>query len=413
MVGRDKMEEEWKDVSSKRNSKRGSKEQRKDNITKYYMTNLPFGCTPWEVAEFLGYYGEVSGTYVARKNDKEGKRFGFISFKNVKDAKELENRMNGVKMGKFILKVNIAKFAVENVGLFEEGASSKIKIGVGPSGKSNRIPEFPQQNGVGGNNLGLKKDGRSFAELFKGKGRERWSALVGRIVDINILNKLDRVLWDGGQTLAFERVAWFNVFGVPLHLADNSVFNEIASQFGNVVKPAQLSIDDDDLSSACVGVLVGDGKEIKENINLKWKNKSYQVWISEVCDVWIPECMGVVGLKNVDRTEESPPQSPELDPVEGVIPTGNEEARAEEEMGTHEVLHGNTGCNPGNQSNIVGPEDYNQDERESGGFVCSSVDSGKRRKRRPKLRSPGRDRPNNLNKSPVEEERPNKRPRES
>ncbi|MFS7947051.1 hypothetical protein Hanom_Chr06g00543481 [Helianthus anomalus] len=141
-------------------------------------------------------------------------------------------------------------------------------------------------------------------------------------------------MWEG-QTLAFERVAWLNVFGVPLHLAGNSVFNDIASQFGTVVKPAQLSIDDDDLSSACVGVLVGDGKELKDKVTLKWKNKSFQIWISEVSDVWIPECMGVVGLKNATRTEEPIPSTSELFPVGGESPNpmGNETSRVDEELG--------------------------------------------------------------------------------
>ena len=86
-------------------------------VTKFFLSNLPSGCIPREVSDFLGYYGDVVGSYIARKRDKEGNRFGFITFKNVSNVRELEKRLNGVKMGKYRLKVNVAKFAVENVGL--------------------------------------------------------------------------------------------------------------------------------------------------------------------------------------------------------------------------------------------------------------------------------------------------------
>ncbi|KAJ0666024.1 putative RNA recognition motif domain, nucleotide-binding alpha-beta plait domain superfamily [Helianthus annuus] len=488
MAERDKMDEEWRDVPTKRNYKGGNKEKRIDsNVTKYFVSKLPFGCTPWEVTEFLGHYGEVAGSYIARKNDKEGNRFGFVSFKNVKNAKELEYRMNGVKMGKFILKVNIAKFAVENAGLFEGGDPSLNKNRPVSMGREHCQQDISQQKWAGENSRGFQKEGRSFVDLFKGKGTDNRGAstsndpcsgksltisedvkafqflhgraLVGRTVNIDILNKLDRILWEGGfsgvvihyvgglsllvsfkdneaaadflskkdvwrqwfsvldlwegQTLAFERIAWLNIFGVPLHLADNIVFNDIASQFGTVVKHAQLSVDDDDLSFACVGVLIGDGKEVKESVTLKWKHRCFQVWVSEVSDVWIPECMGVVGLKSDILMEESIPQSSEFSPVEGDLQMDNEKSRKGEELGLNENLHGNQSSNSGIHNRVVGPEEGTQQEREFGGFVCQVLDTGKKKKRRPKPKSPVRDKSISVNKSPSEEERPSKRPRAS
>ncbi|MFS7889063.1 hypothetical protein Hanom_Chr00s000003g01602471 [Helianthus anomalus] len=93
------------------------------------------------------------------------------------------------------------------------------------------------------------------------------------------------------QDLWKKRVAWLNVFRVPLHLADNSVLNNIAKEFGVIVQPAQLFIDDGDLSTTFVGILVGDGKVIN--------------------DVWVPDCMRVVGLKEDDRVEKPRSPSPE------------------------------------------------------------------------------------------------------
>ncbi|MFS8021790.1 hypothetical protein Hanom_Chr16g01431571 [Helianthus anomalus] len=97
-------------------------------------------------------------------------------------------------------------------------------------------------------------------------------------------------IWSG-QTLAYERIAWLKFQGVPLHLAENKVFNDIASQFGKVIKGSQLSRNDWDLSSSCVGVLVDIGSRISGSVLLKWKNKKYRVWVMEELDDWVPDCM--------------------------------------------------------------------------------------------------------------------------
>ncbi|KAJ0724923.1 putative RNA recognition motif domain, nucleotide-binding alpha-beta plait domain superfamily [Helianthus annuus] len=49
-------------------------------VVKFFVTNLPEGCTPWELRQGLEHYGVISGTYVAKKRDKMGNRFGFVSF---------------------------------------------------------------------------------------------------------------------------------------------------------------------------------------------------------------------------------------------------------------------------------------------------------------------------------------------
>ncbi|MFS7928774.1 putative nucleotide-binding alpha-beta plait domain superfamily, RNA-binding domain superfamily [Helianthus anomalus] len=76
------MEEEgsWLDPHHRRNKGKGpdNKKVGKEDITKFYVTNLPVGCRPWDVADFVAGCGEVAGMYIARKKDKEGRRFGFF-----------------------------------------------------------------------------------------------------------------------------------------------------------------------------------------------------------------------------------------------------------------------------------------------------------------------------------------------
>ncbi|MFS8005365.1 putative RNA recognition motif domain, nucleotide-binding alpha-beta plait domain superfamily [Helianthus anomalus] len=64
---------------------RGSK-----GISKFYVARLPEKCSSKDIEEVLGTYGAIDGVYVARKRDKHGFRFGFVSFKGVKDVVELK-----------------------------------------------------------------------------------------------------------------------------------------------------------------------------------------------------------------------------------------------------------------------------------------------------------------------------------
>ncbi|KAM0031424.1 putative RNA-binding domain superfamily [Helianthus debilis subsp. tardiflorus] len=104
--------------------------------------------------------GEVTGTYVAKKRDKEGHRFGFASFKDVKDKAELEGALKGVKLGGCKLSVNIARFSMVN--------------GIG--GKPNEVKILkPQQVGFDANRPFNIRDSRSYSEVL-GKGK-----LVGSV----------------------------------------------------------------------------------------------------------------------------------------------------------------------------------------------------------------------------------------
>ncbi|XP_022031309.1 RNA-binding motif protein, Y chromosome, family 1 member A1-like [Helianthus annuus] len=128
-------------------------------ITKLFVSNLPEGSTPWELTCFMQRFGDVWKSYVAKKRDKVGNRFGFISFKYVIDWKELVKKINGVNMGGRKLKVNVARFAVENNGIDREperrmnsdGESERLKTNEGQGVGSFRHdgPESFGLRGVG------------------------------------------------------------------------------------------------------------------------------------------------------------------------------------------------------------------------------------------------------------------------
>ncbi|KAF5778507.1 hypothetical protein HanXRQr2_Chr12g0548331 [Helianthus annuus] len=181
-----------------------------------------------------------------------------------------------------------------------------------------------------GSNVGEKRDlaksivmpdkTGAFKELFR-------ISVVGRTVDLETLVDFDRLLWIAkirfsriqylggltilvtfhddvatnlfmdskaiwgpwftklevwsGQSLHFERVAWLKLSGIPLHLLDPDTLLLIGELYGKVLHVPKGPEEDQDLSMARVGVLAGEAYRIKEVVSLKWKDRSFRIWVEE------------------------------------------------------------------------------------------------------------------------------------
>ncbi|MCI43664.1 hypothetical protein A2U01_0064902, partial [Trifolium medium] len=52
----------------------------------------------------------VGEVYIPNKVDKQGRRFGFVKFREVEDVVELLRRISDIWVGTFKLRVNLSKF---------------------------------------------------------------------------------------------------------------------------------------------------------------------------------------------------------------------------------------------------------------------------------------------------------------
>ncbi|KAJ0743941.1 hypothetical protein HanPI659440_Chr10g0381751 [Helianthus annuus] len=317
------------------------------------------------------------GVYVARKRDKKGNKFCFVSFKGVKEPKELEKRLKGIKMGQSKLLVNVAKFAAENFG-----ASGQPAVG--------NVNAFSSSQGVAAKQFNVR-DQRSYRDVLgKSKGQfvpesvygmggsggddmvsfeksvvvpDRTSAfkelggsaVVGRTANLETLVDLDKLfriakvevvsfkylgglhilisftdasaaksflnskniwgpwfskleVWDG-QALPMERVAWLSLHGIPLHLLEPEVLVQVGELYGKVLHyPIDLH-EDKDFSVFKIGLLVGEAQRIREVVSLKWKDRTFRIWVEEDQDVWIPDCLNgeVTGSPMSDSPMASSP----------------------------------------------------------------------------------------------------------
>ncbi|KAJ0737888.1 hypothetical protein HanOQP8_Chr06g0220511 [Helianthus annuus] len=120
------------------------------------------------------------------------------------------------------------------------------------------------------------------------------------------------------QSLPFERLAWVRILGVPMHLADNDVLNNIAEHFGKIVHGSQMEAEDDNFSASWIGLLVGEGDRIHDHVTLKWRDKQFRVWIEENIVDWTPDSVGKVD--EMDEGECSSGKSGSGDDIHVVDP---------------------------------------------------------------------------------------------
>ncbi|KAL9992162.1 putative RNA-binding domain superfamily [Helianthus debilis subsp. tardiflorus] len=317
-------------------------------LTKFYVSNLPDRCSGMDLAKVVRMHANIFDIYIARKRDKLGNRFGFISLLDVKDRGGMEKILSDIRLGDFKLSFNVARFTLEDGEIKNRGPESR-KTGMvnGEGGSIAGVKEF---------NGGSVAEGRSFRDVilgrqsetkeekvieinedFQGSIRGDRKAVITRMKDFKALKKAEGVIRElmagagvvqyvggmyllvsfnsseevenflalskengemfqtaeewSGQTLPFERIAWLRIQGIPLHLLDRAVINLIGERFGLVVKGDIHDGGDSYLSYDYIGILVAEGKRIQEEVVLQWKGRRYRVWVTEEVGDWFSDAM--------------------------------------------------------------------------------------------------------------------------
>ncbi|KAF5783298.1 putative RNA recognition motif domain, nucleotide-binding alpha-beta plait domain superfamily [Helianthus annuus] len=104
--------EVWQQVPERRRDMDGQKEDNRQTqqITKFYVANIPEKCSVEDIKSALKEYGTIDGVYVARKINKYGQRFAFVNFVVVNNKHDMETRMRNIKIGDERLFITIGKF---------------------------------------------------------------------------------------------------------------------------------------------------------------------------------------------------------------------------------------------------------------------------------------------------------------
>lgn len=82
----------------------------KADITSFYFTHFPDEANEEMLWRHFKKWGDVREVYIAKRPNKEGRRYGFVRFKGVLDAKGLEIRLDNIVINKCKLFVNLPRF---------------------------------------------------------------------------------------------------------------------------------------------------------------------------------------------------------------------------------------------------------------------------------------------------------------
>jgi RNA recognition motif-containing protein len=78
--------------------------------TSFFVTNFPDEAKAADLWPKFAHYGRVGEVYIPEKRDKQGRRFGFVKYREVRDAKEHLQLLSNIWMGTYKLRVNLARF---------------------------------------------------------------------------------------------------------------------------------------------------------------------------------------------------------------------------------------------------------------------------------------------------------------
>ncbi|KAK1440672.1 hypothetical protein QVD17_06501 [Tagetes erecta] len=95
-------------------------------------------------------------------------------------------------------------------------------------------------------------------------------------------------VWDGRPPPAI-RVAWITIMGVPPHLCDNNIMDQIGRVCGTVIAGSNMSILESNLSFDRIPILTNFGPKIDKGICLSHNNEEFFCWVREDDEIWVPE----------------------------------------------------------------------------------------------------------------------------
>ncbi|KAF5817421.1 hypothetical protein HanXRQr2_Chr02g0052801 [Helianthus annuus] len=236
-------------------------------VTKFFVSNLPEGCTPWELSSFMHRFRRCIGVSLQKKRQ--------VGQQSVVVPDRV--RAFGDLHGKAVVGRTVD---LDTLVFFDR----LLRIGK---------VSYVRLQYLGGMSLMVSFGSSEEAETFL-SNKDLWGPWF---------SSLD--LWVG-QVLAVERIVWIRIQGIPVHLFGSEVFRKIGDLFGKTVYVPPDVEEESDLSGKSVGILAGNECRVKEFVSLRWKDKVFRIWVSEDDSEWLPDCIRDLDPEVLSPEKEAP-----------------------------------------------------------------------------------------------------------
>jgi hypothetical protein len=293
--------------------------------TSYFITNFPEEATATELWSKFGRFARVGEVYIPNKLDKQGRRFGFVKFRDVKDAVELLRKISNIWLGSFKIRVNLSKFNKNSQppqGEEDSGKEGKLKQPVTVErvmqkdfsfktalvgeAKSAVVWEVEEESVIsqklGGAYVGFlteDKDPNILQDNFRMEGRTGFkvSALGFRKVLLwsdkaeevkEVVESMgwwwslfERMIPWSPELISNDRVTWLRCYGVPVHAWGNDLFRALAFKFGRFVEVDEPTKSLERCDVARVKVVSAEKKLIDSSLTVSVKGRQFGIRIIE------------------------------------------------------------------------------------------------------------------------------------
>ncbi|KAE8707713.1 hypothetical protein F3Y22_tig00110377pilonHSYRG00213 [Hibiscus syriacus] len=190
-------------------------ERKEGETTTLFAQNIP-PIYHWRgLRQLFGRHGDVVSSFIVRKYDRVGKRFGFVSFSNKNDADRAALRLNGLWILRYRLTVKEARYR-------DKSQSRKLYT---PSDSKVVSSAKQEKNSI--SRASMEEQTMRSSKIVQGEVDENvensWSYLKEVFLDVQPWTESYR---------PSQRVTWIKLCGVPLHCWNHVTFKRIAEQWG-------------------------------------------------------------------------------------------------------------------------------------------------------------------------------------
>jgi hypothetical protein len=313
--------------------------------TSFFFTNFPDEVKAVDLWPRFAKFGRVGEVFIPAKVDKQGRRFGFVKFREVANEKELLRRISNIWIDSFKLRINLSKFSRQSVS---GGREDKRKVdpvvsprrygGKAQAGKSFKaalVVEEKEDNraGVVQNTMAEERKTNPKPEVVweVEVEEERLSKLEGAYVgylveerDVQTIqnnfrmdgfhglnvctmgfmtvliwsNKVEEVkevvetvgwwcsLFEkvvpwSPELVSNKRVAWLRCFGVPPHAWGADLFRSLAFKFGRFIEVDESTKDFKRCDFARVRILTSVETTIDSSMAVSVLGKRFDIRVLE------------------------------------------------------------------------------------------------------------------------------------
>ncbi|KAK2420192.1 zinc finger CCCH domain-containing protein [Trifolium repens] len=321
--------------------------------TSFFFTNSPEEVKEEDLWKRFARYGRVGEVYIPKKVDKQGRRFGFVKYRDVKDSTEAVDLLRSISdiwFGSFKLRVNRSRFQKNSHNELKQTqviSKRSIVSGEGVVGNSYKgalvgtskaaISEIPvpvvvstpkqqivweveveeevlaklgeayvgyltedREAGTLQNQLrmdgfhNLKVCSLGFAKIVL------WSDKAGEVKELvetvgwwcSLFERL--VPWSPLLT-SNNRAIWIRCFGIPLHAWGTDLFRALAFKFGRFIEVDVSSKNMVRCDFARIRILTSEKRIIDSSLSVKVKGCLYEIRIVEETGGWSEGIGGLSG----------------------------------------------------------------------------------------------------------------------